>query len=128
MRRRPSDALCSSLVPPFAWFDDTPSGQELPAAGPAPELAVLRDDLAAGQREHWDAPDLDPVERVVAGPGVESPLVQDPRARGVEQDEVRVAPHGDGTLPRVQPEDACRVRGEGADERLRRDPTPGHAL
>src|SRR5262249_6734838 len=93
-----------------------PPQQEAPAPRATHQLALARPPLPARHRQHWRALEREAVERVVAGARVQPALVDDAGARGVEQDEVRVAADRDRPLLRIQAEDARGVGREGADE------------
>src|SRR3989475_12761277 len=106
-----------------------PTAQEMPpAADLAHELSVARDDLAPRQGQHEQPLEREAVERVVARPRVQPPLVHHPGARRIEQDEVGIAAHRDRALLRVEPEDAGGVGREGGHEGLQGDPPSAHAF
>src|SRR5229473_3304551 len=92
-----------------------------PAPGLAHELALPRHDLAAGEGQHRHPAQLEAVERIVAGPRVELPLVDHALARRIEENHVRVTAHRDRALLGIEPEDARRVGRERAHEGLHRD-------
>src|SRR6266566_2238099 len=83
-----------------------------PAPGLAYELALPRHDLAAGEGQHRHPAQLEAVERIVAGPRVELPLVDHAVARRIEENHVRVAAHRDRALLGIEPEDARRIGRE----------------
>src|SRR6266403_2925249 len=91
------------------------------AAGLAHELALPGHDLAAGEGQHRHAAQLEAVERIVAGPRVEPPLVDHATARRIEEDHVGVAAPRDRAILRIEPEDARRVGRERGHEGLHRD-------
>src|ERR1700730_7463025 len=99
-----------------------------PAPGLAHELALPRHDLAAGEGQHRHPAQLEAVERIVAGPRVEPPLVDHAPAGRIEEDHVGVAAHRDRALLRVEPEDAGRVGRERGHEGLERDAIVPDAL
>src|SRR5882672_7458245 len=106
-----------------------PMAQEMPpAADLALELSVARDDLAPRQGQHEQPSEREAVERVVARPRVQPPLVYHPGARRIEQDEIGIAAHRYRALLRVEPEDAGGVGREGGHEGLQRNPPPTHAF
>src|SRR5262245_65450507 len=86
------------------------SKEELTAARPTREASVAGDDVSSRQGHARDAPDGEAVKWIVSGARMQCALVDGLRGRGVEQQEVGIAAHGEGALARVETADP---RGSG---------------
>src|SRR5207249_1417602 len=86
-----------------------PAADQPPGARVADEAAPLDDDPAAEDRGHGPALDRPALPRAVVA-HVKILARERLKDRRIDEDEVRVAPGGDDTLLRIEPENPPRVR------------------